>query len=404
VKSYGGRVISLKALEGIRILDFTRVLAGPFCTMILADLGAEVVKVERPGAGDDSRAFGPFIGEESAYFMSINRNKKSITLNLKDKRAVEIVKKMVPHFDVVVENFRPGVMDKLGLGYETLKELNPRLIYASSSGFGYTGPYSQLPAYDLIVQGMGGIMSITGPDAQHPTKVGSSIADIFAGVFCAIGILAALHHREKTGEGQMVDVAMLDCQVAILENAISRYFVTGKVPTPIGNRHPSIAPFATFKTSDGFVNIAVGNDDIWRRFCELVDRPELAKDSRFESNAARNDNWEELEPILEDIMAQDTTSAWIERLRAVGVPCGPINNIEQVVKDPQVLEREMIVEVEHPVAGSLKMPGCPIKLSKTPGKIEKPAPVLGEDNENVLGLYAGLSVEEIKTLKEENVI
>jgi len=394
----------LKALEGIRVLDFTRVLAGPFCTMVLADLGAEVVKVERPGVGDDSRAFGPFIGQESAYFMSINRNKKSITLNLKDQRAVEIVKKMIPHFDVVVENFRPGVMDRLGLGYESLKELNPRLIYASSSGFGHTGPYSQLPAYDLIVQGMGGIMSITGPDEQHPTKVGSSIADIFAGVFCAIGILAALNHREKTGEGQKVDVSMLDCQVAILENAISRYFVTGKIPTPIGNRHPSIAPFATFKTQDGFINIAIGNDFIWNRFCNLVGRPELAEDSRFISNEARNNNWEELEPILEEIMAKDNTAAWIEKLRSVGVPCGPINNIEQLVNDPQVLEREMIVEVEHPVAGNLKMPGCPIKMSKTPGKIEKPAPLLGGDNEEILTRFAGLSKEELKTLQEEEVI
>ncbi|MCD6182861.1 MAG: CoA transferase [Thermovirga sp.] len=397
-------MISLKALEGIRVLDFTRVLAGPFCTMVLADLGAEVVKVERPGVGDDSRAFGPFIGLESAYFMSINRNKKSITLNLKDQRAVEIVKKMIPHFDVVVENFRPGVMDRLGLGYESLKELNPRLIYASSSGFGHTGPYSQLPAYDLIVQGMGGIMSITGPDEQHPTKVGSSIADIFAGVFCAIGILAALNHREKTGEGQKVDVSMLDCQVAILENAISRYFVTGKIPTPIGNRHPSIAPFATFKTQDGFINIAIGNDFIWNRFCNLVGRPELAEDSRFISNEARNNNWEELEPILEEIMAKDNTAAWIEKLRSVGVPCGPINNIEQLVNDPQVLEREMIVEVEHPVAGNLKMPGCPIKMSKTPGKIEKPAPLLGGDNEEILTRFAGLSKEELKTLQEEEVI
>ncbi|MBO8154089.1 MAG: CoA transferase [Thermovirga sp.] len=394
----------MKALEGIRVLDFTRVLAGPFCTMVLADLGAEVVKVERPGVGDDSRAFGPFIGQESAYFMSINRNKKSITLNLKDQRAVEIVKKMIPHFDVVVENFRPGVMDRLGLGYESLKELNPRLIYASSSGFGHTGPYSQLPAYDLIVQGMGGIMSITGPDEQHPTKVGSSIADIFAGVFCAIGILAALNHREKTGEGQKVDVSMLDCQVAILENAISRYFVTGKIPTPIGNRHPSIAPFATFKTQDGFINIAIGNDFIWNRFCNLVGRPELAEDSRFISNEARNNNWEELEPILEEIMAKDNTAAWIEKLRSVGVPCGPINNIEQLVNDPQVLEREMIVEVEHPVAGNLKMPGCPIKMSKTPGKIEKPAPLLGGDNEEILTRFAGLSKEELKTLQEEEVI
>ena len=393
----------MKALEGIRVLDFTRVLAGPFCTMMLADLGAEVIKVERPGAGDDSRHFGPFVGEESAYFMSINRNKKSITLNLKDPAAVEIVKRMIPKMDVVVENFRPGVMEKLGLGYEVLKELNPGLVYASSSGFGHTGPYSQLPAYDLILQGMGGIMSITGPDSEHPTKVGSSIADIFAGTFCAIGILAALRHRDRTGEGQEVDVSMLDSQVAILENAVSRYFVTGKPPVPIGNRHPSIAPFATFHTTDGFINIAVGNDAIWKRFCELVGRPELVEDSRFSTNDARNDNWQELEPILQDILSKDSTEGWIERLRKAAVPCGPINNIEQVVNDPQVRHRQMIVEVEHPVAGKFKMPGCPLKLSATPAEEFSPAPVLGADLESVLSEYAGLSAEEIEDLKKRGV-
>ena len=393
----------MKALEGIRVLDFTRVLAGPFCTMMLADLGAEVIKVERPGAGDDSRHFGPFVGEESAYFMSINRNKKSITLNLKDPAAVEIVKRMIPKMDVVVENFRPGVMEKLGLGYEVLKELNPGLVYASSSGFGHTGPYSQLPAYDLILQGMGGIMSITGPDEEHPTKVGSSIADIFAGTFCAIGILAALRHRDRTGEGQEVDVSMLDSQVAILENAVSRYFVTGKPPVPIGNRHPSIAPFATFHTTDGFINIAVGNDAIWKRFCELVGRPELVEDSRFSTNGARNDNWQELEPILQEIMSKDSTEGWIDRLRKAAVPCGPINNIEQVVNDPQVRHRQMIVEVEHPVAGKFKMPGCPLKLSATPAEEFSPAPVLGADLESVLSEYAGLSAEEIEDLKKRGV-
>ncbi len=393
----------MKALEGIRVLDFTRVLAGPFCTMMLADLGAEVIKVERPGAGDDSRHFGPFVGEESAYFMSINRNKKSITLNLKDPAAVEIVKRMIPKMDVVVENFRPGVMEKLGLGYEVLKELNPGLVYASSSGFGHTGPYSQLPAYDLILQGMGGIMSITGPDSEHPTKVGSSIADIFAGTFCAIGILAALRHRDRTGEGQEVDVSMLDSQVAILENAVSRYFVTGKPPVPIGNRHPSIAPFATFHTTDGFINIAVGNDAIWKRFCELVGRPELVEDSRFSTNGARNDNWQALEPILQEIMSKDSTEGWIERLRKAAVPCGPINNIEQVVNDPQVRHRQMIVEVEHPVAGKVKMPGCPLKLSATPAEEFSPAPVLGADLESVLSEYAGLSAEEIEDLKKRGV-
>ncbi len=394
----------MKALEGIRILDFTRVLAGPFCTMMLADLGAEVIKVERPVTGDDSRQFGPFVGEESAYFMSINRNKKSVTLNLKDPLAVDIVKRMIKNIDVVVENFRPGVMEKLGLGYETLKEINPRLVYASSSGFGHTGPYSQLPAYDLILQGMGGIMSITGPDKDHPTKVGSSIADIFAGIFCAIGILAALRHRDRTGEGQEVDVAMLDSQVSILENAISRYFVTGNVPVPIGNRHPSIAPFATFHTTNGFINIAVGNDAIWKRFCDLVGRPDLAEDSRFNTNDSRNVNWEDLQPILQEIMSKDSTEGWLERFRKVGVPCGPINNIEQLVNDPQVLSRGMIVDVEHPVAGKVKMPGCPIKLSVTQADHYESAPVLGADVESVLKEYVGVSQQEIEELKQKGVV
>ena len=393
-----------RSLEGIKILDFTRVLAGPFCTMTLADLGAEVLKVERPGTGDDSRSFGPYMDGESAYFMSINRNKGSMTLNLKDERAIEVVKKLIPHFDVLVENFRPGVMERLGLGYEELKKLNPGLIYASSCGFGHTGPYSELPAYDLILQGMGGIMSITGMDPQTPTKVGSSIADIFAGVFCAIGILAALRYRENTGMGQSIDISMLDCQVAILENAISRYFVNGENPVPIGNRHPSIAPFATFRTSDGFLNIAVGNDFIWKRFCELVNRLDLSEDPRFGTNPLRNEHFEELKEIMDEIIKKDTTGSWIAKLRASGVPCGPINSIRDVVNDPQVLEREMIVDVEHPTVGKVKMPGCPIKMNLTPGKIEKSPPLLGEDTEDILGGLLGMSSEEIRIYKEEGVI
>jgi CoA:oxalate CoA-transferase len=388
-----------KALENIRVLDFTRVLAGPFCTMMLADLGAEVIKVERPQEGDDARSFGPFVGKESAYFMSINRNKKSICLNLKNRDAIQIVKQMIPKVDVVVENFRPGVMDKLGLGYQELRKLNRGLIYATSSGFGSTGPYSQLPAYDLILQGMGGIMSITGEDADHPIKVGSSIADIFAGVFCAIGILAALNHREKTGEGQMVDVSMLDCQVAILENAISRYFVSGENPVPIGNRHPSIAPFATLHTASGFLNIAVGNDSLWEKFCQLIGKPELVKDPRFLDNNSRNTNWDSLKPILEDVLRKETKESWIEKLQAAGVPCGPINTIADVVRDPQVLHREMIVEVEHPVAGKLKMPGCPIKLSETPASVEKPSPTLGQHQEEILCGFLGLDRAELERLQ-----
>lgn len=393
-----------KALEKLRVLDFTRVLAGPFCTMLLADMGAEVVKVEHPHGGDDSRAFGPFVEGESAYFMSINRNKKSITMNLKDPRAIDLIKKMIPSFDVVVENFRPGVMDKLGIGYEELKKINPRLIYASSSGFGYTGPYSQLPAYDLIVQGMGGIMSITGDSPDNPQKVGSSIGDIFAGVFCAVGILGALEARHNSGKGQMVDVAMLDCQVAILENAVSRYLTTGVDPRPIGNRHPSISPFATFKTQDGFINIAVGNDALWEKFCDQIGTKELFADERFRTNALRTTNWEALEPLLAAAMGKDTTESWIARLRKVGVPCGPINKVSQVLKDPQVTAREMIVEVEHPKAGRVKMPGCPIKFSETPCAVEVAPPLLGEHNAKVLSEFLGLPEAEVLSLKEQGVL
>ena len=393
-----------KALEKIRILDFTRVLAGPYCTMLLADMGAEVVKVEHPQNGDDSRAFGPFVEGESAYFMSINRNKKSITMNLKDPRAIEMVKKMIPSFDVVVENFRPGVMDKLGIGYEALIKINPRLIYASSSGFGYTGPYSQLPAYDLIVQGMGGIMSITGESEGRPQKVGSSVGDIFAGVFCSIGILGAIEARHNTGKGQMVDVAMLDCQVAVLENAVSRYLTTGIDPEPIGNRHPSITPFATFDTKDGFLNIAIGNDALWVKFCETAGEAELAEDGRFKTNALRTSHWNELQPLLADIMEKDTTASWIARLRKVGVPCGPINKVSEVLKDPQVNAREMILEVEHPKAGKQKIPGCPIKMSDTPCSVETAAPLLGEHTAEVLAEFLGLSQEEVQSLKQEGVL
>jgi CoA:oxalate CoA-transferase len=393
-----------KALEKIRVLDFTRVLAGPFCTMLLADMGAEVIKVEHPKGGDDSRAFGPFVEGESAYFMSINRNKKSMTLNLKSPRAVELVKKMIPSFDVVVENFRPGVMDKLGIGYEELKKINPRLIYASSSGFGYTGPYSQLPAYDLIVQGMGGVMSITGDSEDKPQKSGSSIGDIFAGVFCAVGILGALEARHETGKGQMVDVAMLDCQVSILENAISRYLTTGADPKPIGNRHSSITPFATFKTTDGFINIAVGNDSLWEKFCDQIGEKGLVGDERFESNALRTANWDELEPLLAGAMKKDSTASWIERLRRVGVPCGPINKVSQVLQDPQVAAREMILEVDHSKAGRQKIPGCPIKLSETPCAVETAAPLLGAQTEDILAEFLSLSAEEMQSLRKEGVL
>jgi CoA:oxalate CoA-transferase len=386
-------------LHGLRVLDLTRVLAGPFCTMILADLGAEVIKIERPHSGDDSRAFGPFLGGESAYFMSINRGKKSMTLDFKNPRAIEVFKRLVAGADILVENFKPGVMTRLGIGYEALAALNPRLIYAASSGFGQTGPYSSRPAYDLIIQGMGGLMSITGPDPKHPTKVGSSIADIFAGVFCAIGILAALQSRERTGKGQMVDVAMLDCMVAILENAIARFVAVGKDPEPIGNTHPSIAPFTTLETADGAMNIACGNDSLWQKFCALIKRPDLAADHRFATNPLRVQNLAELVPLLNEATRTRETKDWLEVLQAGDIPCGPINRISDVLSDPQVLARQMIAEIFHPTIGTLKVPGVPIKLSETPGCVAGPAPRLGEHTEQVLGELLGLTATEIDALR-----
>lgn len=390
-------------LEGVVVIDLTRVLAGPYSTMLLADMGADVIKIEEPGKGDDSRQFGPFVNKESAYFMSLNRNKRSITLNLKHPDAKEIFKNLAAKADVVVENYRPGTMEKLGLGYETLKTINSKIIYASCSGFGYTGPMSQKPAYDVIVQGAGGIMSITGHPGGEPTRVGASIGDITAGLFTTVGILEALYHRALTGEGQKVDVSMLDCQVAILENAIARYFADGESPVPIGNRHPSITPFEAFKTKTNYLIIAVGNDALWTKFCKLVGREELISDPRFATNPLRTKNHSQLKPIMEEIFINRACEEWMEALEGEGIPCGPINQIENVVKHPQVLARDMIVEINHPVAGNLKMAGIPIKLSQTPGSVRHASPILGQHNEEVLD-YLGYTREMVANLKTQGTI
>lgn len=390
-------------LTGIKVVDLTRVLAGPFCTMTLADLGAEVLKIEKPGSGDDSRAFGPHLNGESAYFMSINRGKKSLTLDLKSEQGREIFLKLIDQADIVVENFKPGVMKKLGLSYETLSQRNPKLIYCASSGFGQTGPYSSRPAYDLIIQGMGGLMSITGPGPGQPTKVGSSIADILAGMFSVIGILSALHHRNATGKGQMVDVAMLDCMVAILENAIARFTGSGVDPVPIGNRHPSIAPFTSVKTSDGYINIACGNDQLWNKLCELIERSDLANDSRYSSNQSRCEHMEDLLPELNAAMGEKTSQFWLEKLEAGHVPAGPINSISQVLSDPQVLARKMLVELMHPVVGLTKVPGTPVKLSETPAEVNVPAPVLGQHSSEILSAL-GYTEKQIDEFKSGGVI
>ncbi|MFZ5967563.1 MAG: CaiB/BaiF CoA transferase family protein [Bacillota bacterium] len=393
-----------QALEGIKVLDLTRVLAGPYATMVMADMGADIIKIEAPGVGDDSRQFGPYVGNESAYFMSLNRNKRSIVLNLKEEKAKDLFREMVKKADVVVENFRPGTMEKLGLGYEELKKINPKIIYAACSGFGHSGPYSKRAAYDAVVQAMGGIMSITGEKGGKPTRVGPSIGDITAGLFSAIGILAAINYRNNTGTGQKVDVAMLDCQVAILENAIARYVVTGQAPKPAGNRHSSITPFEPFETADGEIMIAAGNDALFVKLCEVLNTTGWIEDERFKTNPLRTKNVEELVPLINALTKEKTTKEWQDILDKAGVPNGPINTVDKVLEDPQVLARQMITEIEHPVAGKLKMPGVPIKMSETQGSVRRPAPLLGQHTEEILQQMLGMSSEEIETLKKENVL
>ena len=391
-------------LDGIKVLDLTRVLAGPYATMLLGDLGAEVIKIEQPGTGDESRNFGPFKNGFSLYFMSVNRGKRSITLNLKSERGQTIFKQLLAHTDIVVENFRPGTMKKLGLDYDTLKPEHPSLIYAACSGFGQTGPYAQQGAYDMIIQGMGGIISITGEPEGPPVRVGTSISDITAALFTTIGVLSALHHRNQTRKGQFVDVAMLDSLVAVLENAVVRYFATGEAPKPIGARHPAITPFEAFASADGHVIIALGNDTLWAKFCEHVNRQDLISDKRFQTNADRTENHAELFPILSDIMSKRATDDWIDALGEIGVPCGPINAMDKVVSHPQVQARKMITRVVHQITGTVEVPGVPIKLSDTPGNVDAPAPSLGEHTTEVLTDVLKMSSDEVKSLRQNGVI
>ena len=349
-------------LSGLLVLDLTRVLVGPYCTMILSDLGARVIKIEAPEVGDDSRNFGPFIEDQSAYFMSLNRNKESIALNLKNEKDKKIFEKILPKADILIENFKPGTLNKWGYGWENLKDKYPKLIYASASGFGQTGPLKGLPAYDMVVQGMGGLMSVTGQPDSEPTRVGTSIGDITAGLFTAIGINAALYDRQKTGRGMYIDVAMLDCQIAILENAVARYLTKGEIPKPMGSRHPSISPFEAFKTKDSYVIIAAGNDKLFEGMCKVFNLS-LHEDDKFKTNANRNKNIDELKKILENELKKNTTAYWCKVLEENKIPCGPINNIKEVVESPQTKARNMIVSAMHDKIGQFKMPGNPIKMS-----------------------------------------
>lgn len=376
-------------LAGVTVLDLTRVLAGPYCTMVLSDLGARVIKVERPGSGDDARAIGPFVeadGErESAYFLSLNRGKQSIALDLKDEADRSLFERLTAQADVLVENFRPGTMEKLGYGWDVLHERHPRLIYAATSGFGHSGPYSRRPAYDMVVQAMGGIMSLTGTPGGPPSRVGSSIGDITAGLFTAIGVNAALFERARTGLGRKIDVAMLDSQVAILENAIARYQATGEVPGPLGSRHPSITPFEAFRTRDGFIVIAAGNDPLFARLCTSLGCPALAEQEEFASNELRTQHHEALRRELEDALGRETTATWLARLGAADIPCGPINDIRQVLADEQVRARNMVVSVPGPGDRPVEIAGNPIKLDggEDP-ETRTAAPQLDADRQRIL--------------------
>ena len=393
-----------KPLQGIKILDLTRVLAGPFCTMLLQDLGAEVLKIEAPGRGDDSRSFGPFKNNRSLYFISINRGKKSMTLNLKSEAAGDIFRKLLMTHDVLVENFRPGVMEKLGFGWEVIHKINPRLIYAASSGYGHTGPDSRKPAYDILAQAEGGVMSITGPPRGEPVRVGCSIGDITAALFTSNGILSALYQRESTGLGRMIDVAMLDCQVAILENALIRYQVAGTAPGPLGTRHPTISPFQAYKASDEYFIIAVGNDSLWSSFCEAIEKPELTENPKFATNQARTENLNELNSIIEPLIRQKSVSHWEQLLKKAEIPCSRINTTDKVMEHPQVAARKMVVNVEDSVAGTIRIAGNPIKISGMEDDTERPkAPEIGEHTREML-LSLGYSEKEINRFRAEGTV
>jgi CoA:oxalate CoA-transferase len=372
-------------LSGVTVVDLSRILAGPYCTMLLAELGARVIKVEPPERGDDARHYGPFVKGKSAYFMSVNRGKESIALDLKSKEDRRVFEKLLKRADIVVENFRPGTMEKLGYGWDQLHARYPRLIYAAASGFGHTGPDSGRPAYDMVVQGLGGIMSVTGHPGGPPTRIGMSIGDIGAGLYTAIGVNAALYHRAMTGAATKIDIGMLDCQLALLENAIMRYFVSGTPPGPLGARHPTITPFEVFATADQPLIIAAGNDSLYVKLCEALGRQELATDPRFTTNDLRNSNVDALKAALEASLTRHPAAHWMKLFDAAGIPAGPINNVAQAVALPQAAARNMLVTVDDPQAGRMKLVGNPIKVSGfADPKTRAPAPDLDADRARIL--------------------
>jgi CoA:oxalate CoA-transferase len=393
-------------LEGIRIIDLTQVVFGPFATMLFSDLGAEVIKIERPDGGDMARGNGPFIRGQSTYFLSLNRGKKSVALNLATEQGVATLLKLAETADILIENFKPGTVEKLGFGYDKVKEVNPGLIYVAGSGFGQNGPYAGKPAFDVIIQAMGGVMSITGEKDGPPIRPGVSYGDIAASLFLCVATLSALEERHKSGKGQLIDISMLDCQVTVQENAFVRYLNTGEIPHALGTRHPVITPFQTFQTKDGHIAVAMrgGVKDQWPLYCAAIDRVELIDDERFKSSWSRTQNYGALEPILTKAMKSRTTKEWLAALEQAGIPCGPVNTLDQVAKDPQIVARDMIIDVEHPQAGHFKVVNNPFKYSRTPCTVERASPDLGENTEEVLRELLGMSDGDIEKLRESGAI
>lgn len=391
-------------LEGIRVLELARTLAGPYCSMLLADMGAEVIKVEQPGTGDETRGYTPpDLAGEATYFLSLNRNKRGMTLNLKTKQGQDIVKELVKKTDVLVENFRTGTMEKFGLAYEELKKINPRLIYCAVSGFGRTGAMKNEPAYDLLMQGYGGLMSVTGEPDRPPVKVGFSIVDLTTGIYAFGAVVTALYNREKTGVGQYVEVSLLETIVSLQNYLALGYFATGKVPKRFGSAHPNIAPYQVFQASDGDFIIAVPNDWLWLKMCDALGLDDLKGDPRFTKNISRVEHRSELIARINAYTSKRPAVETISKLKAAGVPCGPINTIDQVLNDPQVLHREMVVEVDHPTIGKLKMLGIPMKLSESPGSVRKAPPLLGQHTVEVLS-EIGFNDDDIARLRDNKVI
>jgi crotonobetainyl-CoA:carnitine CoA-transferase CaiB-like acyl-CoA transferase len=394
-------------LSGLRVLDLTRVLAGPTCTQMLGDLGAEVIKIERPEAGDDTRGFAPpFVPntKESAYFVGVNRNKKSVTLDIAKPEGQAIIHKLLEHCDILVENFKVGALAKYGLGYEQLAKTHPRLIYCSITGFGQTGPYAPRPGYDALIQAMGGVMSLTGEPNGSPQKVGVPVADLFAGLYGCIGILAAVNHRNSTGQGQQIDIGMLDTHVAWLANQGMNYLATGENPARLGNQHPNIAPYQEFPTKDGYLILAVGNDPTFERFCKAFGQEALLADPRFATNPIRVQNRQLVTDTLTPVMKSKTTAEWIDALEALKIGCGPINTLEQVFADPHVQAREMVVEMAHGSGETVKVIANPVKLSATPPSYRSAPPVLGEHTEDVLASVLKMSTSDIAALREKGIL